>query len=212
MLFRSVPGSNAALASAVVPFSIRATSPSAADGISDELVIDWHALPAGADVTLYLPRMRADVLLTKARRYYSAARFERVDHHTLRLLPADISYLPIPEAHEADQPALLTVRLPKGVTADTSYTLTIDQLSVERAELIGTIGITLTVAARRGLRAIVADRLAVLRHISAAIATDDPWRGVTDRQVAHLAEQLRGLGADPDTISASPDGATSERG
>jgi hypothetical protein len=203
------PASGAALATAAVAFSIRATpaaSPtSPADQrqqATDELIIDWHELPPGTEVRLYLPSSSVEVMMSTARKYYETLRLERIDHHTVRLLPADVTYLPLPAAQDQDQPALLTMQLPT-LAGNSTCTVTISQRSVARQQLVGTIGISLVKATPRRIVADATGRLAVLRGIDAEIARDDPWRGVSVRQTAHLADQIRQFGGDPDAVDVS---------
>ena len=209
------PASGSALATAVVPFSVRATRTASAlagasdpPEVNDELIIDWHELPAGSEVTLYLPASSADVMIATARRHYATLRIERIDYHTVRLQPADITYLPLPSPRDQDQPALLTVQLPPRSGRGTTYPVTISQRSIAPPQVFGTIGISISTTTPRNMVAAVTNRLSVLRHVDQAIRSDDPWRSVSTRQLAHLADQVRQLGADPDLVPASSTGAT----
>lgn len=212
------PASGSALATAVVSFSVRATRTAfapaadpAAPDVGDELIIDWHELPPGSEVTLYLPSSSTDEMIATARKHYETLRIERIDHHTVRLLPANVTYVPLPIARDQDQPALLTIQMPKQSARGTTYTVTISQRSTVPPQVFGTIGISVHTTTPRNMLAAVTNRLSVLRHVDQAIPTDDPWQAVSTRQLAHLADQLRQLGANPDLVLASPSGATPVR-
>jgi hypothetical protein len=49
-------------------------------------------------------------------------------------------------------------------------------------------------------------KLAVLRHIAQAVPVNNRWHAIFDRYLEQVADRVRGLGGNPDTILPSPTG------
>ncbi len=71
--------------------------------VPDELVFTWGNVPAGSQVTIYLPDVEVDDVLALIARRQGAAMVAKVDAHTLRLTVGGITYLPVPGGR-ADDP------------------------------------------------------------------------------------------------------------
>lgn len=50
------------------------------------------------------------------------------------------------------------------------------------------------------------DRLAVMKHIAAAIPTGNKWEPVFGRLISQIGDRVRGFGIDPTDVRGSPDG------
>lgn len=199
------PKRGAALATATFPFAIQATGATSvpADAGLDlpgELMIVWGDLPGGTDLTLYFPSASVDAMLARARRHYEAVCLERVDHHTLRCRPAEVSWLPLPRGLGADLPVLLSARLPGSSRRGARHRVVVHQVLGPRQRIVGSAQLTVAVGDRRTLRVDEARRLATSREIVASIPADDPWHDVLDRQLAVLTERVREAGGDPNAI------------
>jgi hypothetical protein len=74
--------------------------------------------------------------------------------------------------------------------------------------VIGAFQVSIPVRRKEALRGPEEQLLAVLRWIQAAIVPQDRWFPVFQRYVAQVADRVRGLGGNPDSIAASPYGVT----
>nr|AHZ89325.1 hypothetical protein [uncultured bacterium 'pool 3 contig00022'] len=172
----------------------------------DELMIRWNNLPRDSEMTLYMPDVDVDEVLRYAGQNYQVPRLERVDPHTLKCLPGDVTYVPLPMGRTRNIAALLTIALPDGVRQKQVFSPTVHQLSGRPRVVIGAFELTIPIANRAALGAAEVRKLSVLRHIARAIPSDDQWRGVFDRYVGQIRDRVRGFGDDPDVIEPSPDG------
>jgi len=176
-------------------------------GEPDELMIRWGNLPRDSDITLYLPNVDVDALLTRAARRYEADRLERLDAHTIRCLAGDVTYLPLPESRVTNIAALLTVQLPATVRTGQRFRIVAHQISGQPRRLHGAFQLTVPVADAATLRSHEERSLSVLRHIESTIPIEEQWHAVFARYLDVIAGRVRGLGGNPDAITPSPDGS-----
>ena len=176
-------------------------------GERDELMIRWGNLPPDAVMTLYLPRVDVDDLLKRAALSYEAERLQRVDAHTIRCLPGDVTYLPLPEARATNMAALLTVQLPATVRKGQRFRIVAHQISGHPRRLQGAFQLTIPVGDGKALRGEEERALSVLRHIGASIPVEEQWYAVFARYLDIIAGRVRGFGGNPDTTRPSPDGS-----
>jgi Domain of unknown function (DUF1929) len=172
----------------------------------DELMIHWDTIPANSELTLYLPGVTADEILQLATYTRNSKHsLEKVDEHTIRCLQGDISYVPIPK-REGNLAGLLSIRLPDNVVKGQEFNMLVQQYDGIHRQIIGSFKVKIPVGVAVNLLPVFARQLSVLRHIALAIPTDNRWHPVFGRYLGHLADKVRGLGGNPDTIAPSPDG------
>jgi hypothetical protein len=177
-----------------------------ADGV-DELMIRWGNLPRTSDMQVYLPGIAAEDLLHQAALVMDEPMLERVDDYTVRLRPADVSFLPIPpEAQARPVPALLQIVLPDSVRMKQQFRVVLHHISRSERRVVGTFQLTIPVD--HGPRLLRAEtRLyAVMRHIFRAVPRETLWYPVLARYLDSLAARVRAFGAEPDLVDPSPDG------
>lgn len=187
--------------------ALAAAAPAAGPLPPDELMILWGGLPRSTRMTLYMPDVDADEVLRLAGARYEAKRLERVDGHTLRCLPADVTYLPLPGGRTRNIPALLTLELPDGVRRGQLFRLLVHQVSGRPRRVLGTVQMTIPVSDKGALLAPEIRHLSVLRHIALSIPQEDPWRAVFGRYLEQIAGRVRGFGGDPDRVLPAADGS-----
>lgn len=172
----------------------------------DELMIRWNDLPRSTQMTLYMPDVDLDEILRYAGQNYEAVRLEKVDAHTLRCLPGDVTYVPLPFGRTRNVAALLTMELPDDIRLKQIFNVVIHQLSGRPRHVLGAFEFTVPVSTKAVLLEPEIRKLSVLRHIARAIPSDDQWRPVFDRYLGQIADRVRGFGGDPDVVEPSPDG------
>src|SRR5690606_33363082 len=112
---------------AQLPPVIPSNTPITGRLIPDELVFTWGNIPAGTQVTIYLPDVDADDVLALVARRPGAAMVAKVDDHTLRLTVGGITYLPLPGGRVRTIPSLLSIQLPPDLVKGTVYKATVKQ-------------------------------------------------------------------------------------
>lgn len=172
----------------------------------DELMIRWNNLPDGSEMLLYMSDVDVDEILSYAGQNYELPNLERVDAHTIRCLPGDVTYVPLPMGRSRNIAALLTIVLPESVRRKQVFDVTVHQLSGRPRVVLGAFQLTIPVSDKAALRAVEVRKLSVLRHIARAIPQDDQWWSVFDRYVRQIADRVEGFGSDPDVVEPSADG------
>lgn len=172
----------------------------------DELMIRWNTVPRTASLTLYFPDVDADEVMRLHGRISEAGQLERVDAHTVRCLPGDVSYVPLPPGRTRNTPALATLELPEGIRRGQAFDMTVHQVSGPRRAILGAFQLHIPVSTARELLEPEIRSLSVLRHIARSIPAEDPWRAVFARYLDQVAARVRGFGGDPDAVAPSPDG------
>ena len=112
-----------------------------------------------------------------------------------------MSYLSLPPGHAGNIPGLLSIQLPEGVRRDQEFRCRVQQWSDHR--VLGQFELRIPVAVPQDLLLEEENKLAVLRYIQLVTPAGDAWRDVLDRYVEQVADRLRGLGGDPDSIEPS---------
>ncbi|MFQ6397352.1 M14 family metallopeptidase [Nocardia sp. KC 131] len=191
-----------------------------------ELMIDWDGLPAGSTAQVYLPTVDADAVLALADRTVGRSRLQRIDAHTLACAAETVTYLPIPPSLRGDHAGLLTVEVPAGVRRGQQFTVRVRQLTPTKVNrqvpdltavgggeqllrwdrVDGAFQIDIPVRTKAELLPIELRLLSVLRWIARDIPASSRWSPVFVRYLAQIAERVRGLGGNPDTVLPSPTG------
>jgi hypothetical protein len=176
------------------------------DGV-DELMIHWGNLPRESDVQVYLPGIDAEALLHQAGVGLDVPRLERVDDHTLRLLPADVSFIPIPpDAQQKPIAGLLRIVVPDDVRVKQRFRVVVHQICRAERRVIGSFQLDIPVDLGRNLLRDETRFLSVLRHIARSVPRESAWDAVMTRYLDIVANRVRGFGGDPDRVEPSPDG------
>jgi hypothetical protein len=179
------------------------------DGV-DELMIRWGNLPRTSDMQIYLPGIAADDVIHQAALLIDDPRLERVDDHTVRLLSADVSFLPIPpEWQGRPVPGLLKIIAPDSVRVQQQFRVVLHHISRAERRVVGTFQLTIPVDAGPRLLRDETRLYAVMRHIFDAVPRETPWYPVLSRYLDYLAIRVRAFGGDPDLVDPSPDGGES---
>jgi hypothetical protein len=178
----------------------------------DELMIRWGSLPRDTRMTLYIPDTPSDDVIRLAVHNGEALRLERVDDYTVRCLPGDVTYVPLPTDRSRNSPALLTLVLPPGVSEREAFDLVVSQLSGRPRTSLGAFQMRVLVTSdEEALLRYDVHKLSVLRHVGKGLAPADPWRPVFTRYLDQIAARVRELGGDPDAVAANPDGSGRDR-
>ena len=173
----------------------------------DELMFRWNNLPRSTRVLLYMPDVNADEVLNLARQSYKAVRLERMDAHTLRFLPGDVTYVPLPMGRKDDIAALMTLELPDDVKRGQAFRVVMRQVSGLPRAILGAFEFFVPVSTKAVLLEPEMRKLSVLRHIFRSIRIDDQWYPIFVRLLDTVADRVRGFGGDPDAVAPSPDGS-----
>ena len=192
---------------ATVGVAARARIPVPIDEGVDELMIRWGNLPRTSDVRIYLPGVSADDLLHQAALVMDDPRLKRVDDHTVRLLPADVSFLAIPpEAQLRPVPGLLQIVLPDDVREKQHFRVVVHHISRAERRVVGSFQLTIPVGMGPRLLGAETRLYSVMRHIFESVPREGPWYAVLARYLDVLAARVRAFGGEPDLVDPSPDG------
>jgi hypothetical protein len=171
-------------------------------------MIRWGDVPRDTHMTLFLPDILADEVIGLAVHNGDALRLERVDDHTLRCLPGDVTYVPLPTDRQRNSPALLTLGLPPDIKARDGFDLVVSQLSGRPRTSLGAFQMRVVVTAdEAALLRYDVHKLSVLRHIFNNMAPADHWRPVFARYLDQIASRIRALGGNPEAVAPNPDGS-----
>ena len=174
--------------------------------VPDELVFSWGNVPAGSQVTVYLPDVDADDVLALVARRPGAATVGKVDDHTLRLTVGGITYLPVPGGRVRTIPALLSLQLPPDLVKGTIYKATVKQFEGRRRRVLATVQLTIPITTSEQILPEEIRKLAVLRHIASKMANTNKWWPIFERWLDIIGDRVRGLGGDPDSVEPSSTG------
>ncbi len=229
-------------ATALSTFEIRPTSPTLVPGqLTDELMIDWGALPHGSEAQIYLPAVGADAILSLATRLYTSQPFTRVDDDTLSCPAHGVTYLPIPAAAGPNYAGLLSITPSAELRGGGTYDVVVRQLTsaygagrVQKRDVttgeaeaepasatvrryqwrvvIGAFQLTIPVSEKSLLLPREELQLSVLRWIGEAIQPTTRWYPVFHRYLQGIAGRVETFGGDPATISPSPTGGVPHGG
>jgi hypothetical protein len=174
--------------------------------VTDELIFIWQDLPSDTQVTLYLPDVDVNHVLTLASQRQGPPVLGRVDEHTLRLLVGNITYVPVPSGRLNHIPALCTFQLPPDLVRGTVYHVIVQQMEGHTRRIIGSVQITIPITTTEEILPEEIRKLAVFRHIALKLATTNKWYPIFERYLGYIADRVRALGGNPDTILPSPTG------
>ena len=191
--------------------------------VPDELVIEWGATPGGADAEIYLPAASADDILAVADELYYTHRLAKVDAHTLRCPVGGVTYVPVPEGTDPSLPGLLTVGLPDGIRKGEHFDVVVRQMTAivgrepgrNNEEPVhpflwrrttGVFRLAIPVGTKESLIGDEVRLLGILRWIGNSIHPTSRWRKVFDRYLDQVADRVKFMGGDPDSVKPSPDG------
>jgi hypothetical protein len=166
----------------------------------DELFIRWNDLPGDSIATIYMPDADMNELLAFAAMRPGHDSLAAIDNHTVRCRVGDATYLPIPGGRGTNLPGLISIQLPPTVTAGTMYTVSVHQVSGQRANIIGSFDLVIPVSHSALLVDAAQRDLAILREIGATIPPGDRWYPVFQQYLKQLGDRVCGLGGDPDLI------------
>jgi hypothetical protein len=168
-------------------------------GEPDALVFWWN-LPAGSTITLYMPRVSADEVLTLAARRLGPPALEKADEHTIRAHAGEVTILPLPGGTDRMIPGLVSVELPDGIVHGEHYSVLLRQISGTENRVVGTAELAIPVRHEAELLPGAVKELAQMKRVFLSMREDDPWHPVFLRYLAGLADRVRGFGGDPDAV------------
>jgi hypothetical protein len=176
----------------------------------DELMIRWGNLPRTSDMRVYLPGIAANDVLHAAALAMNDPSMERVDDHTVRLLPADVSFVPIPQAdHRRAVPGLLQIIVPEGVRAKQQFQVVLHHVSRIDRKIVGSFQLTIPVDHGPRLLREEMRLYSVMRYVFRTVPHESLWYSVFNRYLAILAARITGFGGDPDLVIPSAGGGES---
>lgn len=221
-------------ASHLIPatFEVRPSALRPAGALPDELLFDWRALPQGSTATLFLPGFGAGTVVALADEVYGSHGLTVVDAATLALKVGGLSYVPLPAMAGPNVPGLLSVQLPATVRKGQHFAVVVRQLtsasgappviigspvgnelSQQRDDglfhwrrVLGSYQVSIPVSTKTSILGPEERYLSVLRWIELSIPGDNRWHPVFGKYVDLIADRVRALGGDPDTIKPSPQG------
>jgi hypothetical protein len=217
-------------------FDIKPTPLAAALSASpDELMIDWTTLPAASTASLYLPSITAQAIVDAATRLYGSKVFTQIDAHTVVCRALGVTYMPIPRAG-GNLAGLIDVELPANIPIGREITVAVSQLTSQSAiipagrrdspfaglagfvvpasrksitwrKVTGTFQLALKVQSQTVALPIIERNLSLLRWVFEAIPHSSRWYPIFVRYLGALADQVSGLGGDPNAIPPSATGS-----
>jgi hypothetical protein len=173
----------------------------------DELVIDWGTLPRDSLVTFYMPQVDADEIIRFSAQRQAPGNLFRADPHTVRCKVTDVGFMPIPGALANTIAGLLSVQLPPGVSAGQKFTIVLRQVDGRTYRVIGTTQFDIHVKTAADILPRLTRNFSVLKHIALSIPSDNRWYPIFERYLGEMADRIRAMGGDPDTIAPTSDGS-----
>ncbi|HEY9605199.1 MAG TPA: tyrosinase family protein [Allocoleopsis sp.] len=171
----------------------------------DELILHWNNLPRDTKATLYFPEWNMDEVLAISNLRQHPNVLKKLDDHTLQCTVADISFIPIPRGSNKDYAGLISLELPQHVRDGQFFTVDVQQYSGIARKVIGSFQLAIPVRLGEVLLPREIRKLAVLRYVAESIPLGDPWHPVFIRYLDQIANKIRGLGGDPNSVKATPD-------
>nr|WP_281723014.1 galactose oxidase early set domain-containing protein [Nitrosomonas nitrosa] len=173
----------------------------------DELIFRWHNLPRESEVTIYFSDIdTADIqALSMFRR--SPLACEVVDKHTLKMIVAGATWIPIPGGRNVNIPALLSIKLPDTVVYGQEYHVSIHQVSGRGGKIIGSCEFRIPVSKAELILDDEIRNLSVFKHVLTTIPTDNRWYPLMQRYVHHFELKVNALGGNAGSIHPNPNGS-----
>ncbi|QLH07183.1 LodA/GoxA family CTQ-dependent oxidase [Nitrosopumilus ureiphilus] len=172
----------------------------------DELMFNWGNLPRSSTVTLYMPDLDANEIISTAGKNYESERLFKVDDHTIKCLVGDVTYVPIPNSQRKNIAGLITIELPHEIKCGQVFDTVIMQINRMTGSVLGSFQITIPIMTAKTLLKDEIRKLSVLRHIEKSIPSDDHWHSIFQRYTEQVAERVKLFGGNPIVIKPSPDG------
>jgi hypothetical protein len=173
----------------------------------DELIFRWHNLPPSSEVVVYFSDIETWDIQALAALRRSPLACEVVDRHTLKFQVAGLTWIPIPGGRALNIPALLSIKLPAGVTYGQVFRMSIHQVSGRDGSIIGSTEFRIPVSKSELIVTEASRTLSVFKHIITTIPTDNRWYPLMQRYVHHLGLKVDALGGDATTVHGNPDGS-----
>lgn len=189
---------------------------------NDELMFQWHNVPRNSRATIYLPDIKAEEIVQLVNLKLNSHKVELVDEHTISCEIADVTYIPLPSAKRNNIAGLLSIELPDSVTKGgvqvigkekivrkpDLFNVTVSQVDGMTRNILGSFELVIPVSSAELLLEDEMRYLAVIKHTAASLTAQDRWHPIFNRHVTHVEDRVRGFGANPDDVLASPDGHT----
>jgi hypothetical protein len=211
------------------PFECRPTAMGLPDDwLPDELMINWGALPAGAEARFFLPAVAAGDVIALANRLYYGRPYTKVDNHTVQTQATGLSYFPIPPGPlpGPNFAGLLTIRLPPGLALGQRIVILVRQLSnvkelLEKEEeteviilpnrnvrqAVGAFQLNVTVQSAASLLVPTEQNFAFFQWVVSTMSLTNRWYSVLIRYLSEISNNIQTLGSNPLTIPPSPTGS-----
>jgi hypothetical protein len=213
-------------------FDIRPSAVNNQQNEVDELMIDWGDVPVRSVASIYWPQVQSSQVLAIASALYPAHALTAADANTIQCkITGGVTYIPIPMAAGDNFAGLITVDLPMTVVAGQEFNVTVRRIgrqvpvilereiaserpgSIKQQRnygwryVIGTFQVKIPVATSEVLLWPEENTLAILKWRLTQMAPSDRWYRVMQRYISTIADRVKGLGGDPNTIQPSPYGA-----
>ncbi len=202
-------------------------------GASNELLIDFAALPPGSSATIYLPGVSAAAIKRAADERYASHHLKVLGGATLECPAQGLVYVPAPTGLGRGLAGLLTVALPEGIRHGEAFKVIVRELADARSErvpeiqarssrgrlagankrrpgiarwrrVVGSFQVSIPVQTSDTMLHPEERLLAVLRWILESVPSSNRWYRVFDRYVELVTERVQALGGDPYEIEPSP--------
>jgi hypothetical protein len=170
---------------------------------SDELLIEWTNVPKDTQALLYFPDLSADTILQLAASRQHPQALTKIDDHTLAIQVSDVTFIPMPPAATSGTPGLITLTLPSNVRVGQIYRADFHQIDRNRRRIDGSFRFTIPVTDESQMLPQEVRHLAFLRYVAESRSPSNRWTPIFSRWTSLLADKVRALGGDPNTVPAS---------
>jgi hypothetical protein len=183
----------------------------------DELLFLWNDLPRDATIDVYLPRVSCEDVINLRNLRHAPGDVRIIDSHTLRLVPGDATWLPVPPGPGGRAAGLVTIALPDGIRKGEEWTVDVIQLRGAERRTTGGFRMRIEVSEARLIAASERRLLEVMFERLSHMSPRDPWHPVLVRRVETIRARAEALAAsagvpwtdptfwrDPQTGSARP--------
>ncbi len=174
----------------------------------DELIISRKNLPTEAEIEFFIPDTTAEEILdlqTFSR--LTTSDLAKTDDRTILIKGGgEIAYIPLPNNRTINLAALMTIQLPPGVVAGTTYSVDVQQVDGRTQRIIGSFRFEIPVGTSTIVLPWASKQLSLLKWIQQAIPPTDRWFPVFERYIRQVGEKVADLGGNPEAIEPSPNG------
>jgi hypothetical protein len=174
-------------------------------GPGGALIIRWGNVPRAGEATIYMPEIEADEILTLSALRQHPAVLEKTDAHTIRCRLSDVTFIPLP-SRQGTIAGLITLVLPQGIRTGQTFKFSVEQYSGYTLKTLGAFQMTIPVMPDPEILPTEIRKLSVMRYIQEAIQATSRWHSIFVRYLDQIAQRVRGLGGNPDTVKPCPDG------